>query len=59
MSKDNSACSIQIGGGGITVGMVIAAILSWQHNHDFLWAIVHGILSWLYVFYYLLTYGLQ
>jgi hypothetical protein len=42
---------------GITAGSVIAVILSWMVNHSILWCIVHGICSWLYVFYWLLKHS--
>jgi hypothetical protein len=36
---------------GFTVGSAMAMILSFQHNHSILWAILHGICSWFYVIY--------
>lgn len=41
--------------GGLGIGGVLAIVLSWQRNQSILWAIVHAILGWFYVFYYLLT----
>lgn len=43
------------GGYGLGLGTVIAAILSWSVNHSILWMILHGIFSWFYVIYYVLT----
>jgi hypothetical protein len=40
---------------GIGLGTAIAVTISWSVNQSILWAIVHGILSWLYVIYYALT----
>ena len=40
---------------GIGLGSVIAVVCSWQRNHSILWAILAGILSWLYVIYFALT----
>ena len=40
---------------GIGIGAVIAVICSWQRNRSILWAILAGIFSWLYVFYFALT----
>ena len=34
---------------------LIAVVLSWSANHSILWAIVHGMLSWLYVIYRIIT----
>jgi len=41
--------------GGIGLGTVIAVIASWSRNKSILWAIIHGILGWLYVIYFVLT----
>lgn len=46
------------GGGGIGIGTVIAIILSWTKWHSIGWAILHGILSWFYVLYYLIVYDI-
>jgi hypothetical protein len=40
--------------GGIGFGSALAITISWSLWHSVLWAIIHGILSWLYVVYYLL-----
>jgi len=40
---------------GIGLGAVIAVVCSWQRNKSILWAILHGILSWIYVIYFALT----
>jgi len=40
---------------GITFGTALAIAISWSLHKSILWAIVHGILSWLYVVYYALT----
>jgi hypothetical protein len=40
---------------GVSLGSAIAIAISWSVNKSILWAIVHGILSWLYVIYYALT----
>jgi fucose permease len=40
---------------GIGIGSVIAVVCSWQRNRSILWAILSGILSWLYVLYFALT----
>jgi len=51
MSESSSTCS-----GGIGIGTIIAAVLSWMTWHSIGWCIIHGILGWLYVIYWLLTY---
>ena len=40
---------------GITFGSALAITISWSANHSILWAIIHGLLSWIYVLYYALT----
>ena len=40
---------------GIGFGSALAITISWSVNHSILWAIVHGVLSWVYVIYYALT----
>jgi hypothetical protein len=40
---------------GIGLGSAIAVVCSWQRNRSILWAILAGIFSWLYVFYFALT----
>lgn len=36
----------------ITIGSIIAIVISWNINHSILWAIVHGFCSWWYVVYW-------
>ena len=40
---------------GISFGSALAIAISWSQNHSILWAVLHGIFSWLYVLYYALT----
>ncbi len=40
------------GGTGIGLGTLIAALLSWSLNHSVGWAILHGILGWIYILYW-------
>jgi len=32
-----------------SAGNLLAFLLSWTANHDIVWALIHGILGWLYV----------
>ena len=34
---------------GVGFGSALAITISYSANHSILWAIIHGILSWLYV----------
>lgn len=40
---------------GISFGSALAIAISYTTNKSILWAIVHGIFSWLYVIYFALT----
>jgi hypothetical protein len=40
---------------GISFGSALAIAISWSVNKSILWAMLHGLLSWLYVLYYALT----
>lgn len=40
---------------GISFGTALAIVISWSLHHSILWAILHGLLSWLYVLYFVLT----
>ena len=39
---------------GVSFGSAIAIAISYSANHSILWAIIHGILGWLYVIYFAL-----
>ena len=36
----------------VSFGCVLAIVISYTANHSILWAIFHGIFSWLYVIYF-------
>ena len=42
-------------GPGIGLGTIIAVVVSWSRNKSILWAIIHGLLGWIYVIYALLV----
>lgn len=42
-------------GPGVGLGTIIAVVISWSRNKSILWAIIHGILGWLYVIYALIV----
>lgn len=42
------------GGTGITLGSLLAVLISWSYNHSVIWAILHFFLGWFYVIYALL-----
>ena len=42
---------------GVSFGTALAMVISFTHNHSVLWAIIHGILGWFYVGYFVLMNG--
>jgi len=50
-----SSTRIEVAKSGISFGSALAIAISWSVNQSVLWAIVHGILSWLYVIYYIIV----
>jgi hypothetical protein len=40
---------------GIGLGSALAVVCSWQRNRSILWALLAGIISWLYVIYFAMT----
>ena len=49
---NNSNHNITIGSGGIGIGTIGAALLSWCTHHSVLWAVLHAVLGWLYIIYW-------
>lgn len=41
---------------GISLGAAIAVVASWSVNKSILWAVVHGVLNWIYVIYFAITH---
>lgn len=41
---------------GITFGSALAMVISYVNWHSIGWAIIHGLLSWVYVIYYIIRY---
>ncbi|MCL1669292.1 hypothetical protein M2T82_14585 [Elizabethkingia ursingii] len=37
---------------GLGLGAIIAVVISWDRNKSILWAIIHGVLGWIYVIYF-------
>lgn len=40
---------------GIGLGSALAVTISWSLYKSLVWAIIHGVLGWLYVIYFALT----
>ena len=47
---------ISVGAQGITFGSCLAIVISYTHWNSVLWAIIHGLLSWVYVIYHCIKY---
>ncbi len=41
---------------GISFGSALAMVISYVNWHSIVWAIIHGLLSWIYVIYYIFKY---
>lgn len=41
---------------GITFGSALAMVISYVNWHSVFWAILHGLMSWVYVIYFILRY---
>jgi len=54
-SDDTSQVQQSVIINGISFGTVIAAITSWTRNRSVLLMVIHGIFSWFYVLYFVLT----
>lgn len=42
---------------GVTFGAVLAMVISYTKWQSIGWAILHGVLNWIYVIYYIIQYG--
>ncbi len=40
---------------GVGLGTIVAVVVSWSRNKSIFWAIIHGLLGWLYVIYAILV----
>lgn len=47
---------IEVARAGVSFGTALAIAISWTANKSILWAIIHGLLSWIYVVYYAIKY---
>jgi hypothetical protein len=53
-SQNNSITNKAVDG-GIGLGSIIAVVASWSRNKSILYAIIHGLLGWIYVIYFAFT----
>jgi hypothetical protein len=40
---------------GIGFGSCLAIVISWSLHKSIIWAIIHGLLGWFYVIFYMIT----
>lgn len=50
-----SNVSREVAKSGVSFGSALAIAISWSQHQSVLWAILHGVFSWFYVVYYVLT----
>ena len=50
-SKGSNAAA----GAGLGFGAALAIVMSWTANKAILWALLHGLLGWIYVIYYIVA----
>ncbi len=55
-NKDRSTTVKKTVKTGITFGSALAMVISYTAWHSVGWAIFHGLLSWVYVIYYVIRY---
>ncbi len=41
---------------GISFGCALAMVISYTNWHSVGWAVIHGLMSWVYVIYYIIRY---
>jgi len=39
---------------GVGIGSIIAIVVSWDRNKSILYALLHGVLGWVYVIYFII-----
>jgi len=55
LGQIGSEVEYQVTHHGIGIGAALAIVTSWHRNKSILLAIIHGVLSWIYVIYFALT----
>jgi hypothetical protein len=46
-----------VAGSSLGFGAMLAIVMSWTLNKSIIWAIIHGILGWIYVIYYMIAHN--
>lgn len=50
--SQNNIITNKVVDGGIGLGSIIAVVASWSRNKSILYAVIHGLLGWIYVVYF-------
>ena len=60
MSKENKRITVtKTVEKGVSFGSALALVISYVNWHSIGWAILHGVLGWVYVIYYAVKYGIH
>lgn len=54
--EEKKGCFGKSVGVGISFGSALAMVISYVNWHSVFWAILHGLLSWLYVIYFVIVH---
>jgi hypothetical protein len=57
MSKDSRTYNLLSASDGVGFGCALAIAVSYSEHHSLIWAMLHGVCSWLYVIYFAVTRG--
>ena len=57
MANENNNIAKSSAKAGISFGACLAMIISYVKWNSILWAVIHGIMGWIYVIYYIIKYG--
>ncbi len=57
MSGSENSSAKRAAKAGISFGSALAIAISWSTHKSIIWAILHGLCTWVYVVYYALTRG--
>ena len=56
MNENNQTTVKKTVKSGITIGSALAMVISYSTWQSVGWAIIHGLMSWIYVIYFVLRY---
>ena len=56
MAKDSNKTVKETVKTGVSFGSALAMVISYVNWHSIGWAIIHGLMGWVYVIYYIIRY---